>query len=254
MTTTAQSDELLPIVAHRGASHAAPENTLPAFDLAWQEGADWIEGDFRLTADGTIVCIHDGSTKRTSDKNITVASATAEKLNHLDVGQWFRPTFSGTRIPTLTQVLQSIPKEKGIFIEIKSGPEIVPELLRVVDQSGLSPSHFRIICFNTSVISAISKQRPTWPTTLLSGLKGRPGAWSPAPAELVAKAKACGADAVGVDGRRGDATYFTTLQKLIPYHAWTIDDSKRAKLLIEWGVQSITTNRPAAMRNGLTTP
>jgi len=68
------------IVAHRGSSFDAPENTLPAFRLAWEQGADAIEGDFLLTKDNKIVCIHDKTTKRFSDQNLVVAESTLEQL------------------------------------------------------------------------------------------------------------------------------------------------------------------------------
>jgi len=72
------------IVAHRGASHDAPENTIPAFQLAWQQKADAIEGDFYLTRDNEIVCIHDRTTKRYSDRDLVVAESTLEELRQLD--------------------------------------------------------------------------------------------------------------------------------------------------------------------------
>ncbi len=83
------------IVGHRGASHAAPENTLAAFDLAWQEGADGAEGDFRLTRDGRIVCIHDEDTERTAGKKLVVATTTLAELQQLDVGSWKDPRYAG---------------------------------------------------------------------------------------------------------------------------------------------------------------
>src|SRR5689334_354029 len=107
------------VVAHRGASHEAPENTLAAFRLAWEQGADAIEGDFYLTRDREIVCIHDDNTKRTSGEDLSVAASTLAQLRRLDVGRWKDPKWKGERIPTLTEVLATIPAGKRIFIEIK---------------------------------------------------------------------------------------------------------------------------------------
>lgn len=84
------------IVAHRGASKRAPGNTLPAFELAWKQGADAIEGDFRLTKDGHVVCIHDETIKRTAGADLNVAQSTLSELRKLDVGAWFDPAFKGT--------------------------------------------------------------------------------------------------------------------------------------------------------------
>lgn len=80
------------IVAHRGASKEAPENTIPAFTLAWKQGADAVEGDFHLTADGYIVCIHDKDTKRVADRKLVVAESSLEDLRKLDVKETVIPT------------------------------------------------------------------------------------------------------------------------------------------------------------------
>ena len=87
------------IIAHRGASHEAPENTLAAFRLAWEEQADGIEGDFYLTSDGQIVCIHDKTTKRVAPKQpeLTVAKSTLKQLRSLDVGSWKNPRYAAER-------------------------------------------------------------------------------------------------------------------------------------------------------------
>ncbi|MDA1056051.1 MAG: glycerophosphodiester phosphodiesterase family protein, partial [Planctomycetota bacterium] len=76
------------IIAHRGGSHDAPENTLAAFRLAFEQGADGIEGDFYLTRDNRIVCIHDADTKRVADKTLVVAESSLAELKRLDVGSW----------------------------------------------------------------------------------------------------------------------------------------------------------------------
>lgn len=81
------------IVAHRGASHDAPENTLPAFELAWEQGADAIEGDFHLTRDGHIICLHDKDTKRTAGVKLVVKNSPLAELRKLDVGEWKDPRF-----------------------------------------------------------------------------------------------------------------------------------------------------------------
>src|SRR6185369_848081 len=88
------------LIAHRGASRDAPENTLAAFRLAWQQGADGIEADFRLTRDGRVVCLHDASTGRTAGVDLAVAEASLEELKRLDVGGWKGARWAGERIPT----------------------------------------------------------------------------------------------------------------------------------------------------------
>jgi len=124
----AQADLL--IVAHRGASRDAPENTLPAFKLAWQQGADAIEGDFHLTKDGKIVCLHDYDTKRVSGVKRVIKDTTLDELRALDAGAWFKPEWKGTRLPTFAEVAATVPASGKFYIEVKCGPEIVPVLLR----------------------------------------------------------------------------------------------------------------------------
>ena len=107
------------VVAHRGASHDAPENTMRAFDRAWDLGADGIEGDFRLSKDGHIVAMHDADTMRVTggSANLNVASSTLAELRGLDVGKWKGERFSGERIPTFAEIIKSVPIGKKFFIE-----------------------------------------------------------------------------------------------------------------------------------------
>ncbi|MEM7392442.1 MAG: glycerophosphodiester phosphodiesterase family protein [Verrucomicrobiota bacterium] len=95
------------VVAHRGASKDAPENTLPAFNLAWEQGADAIEGDFHLTADDKIVCIHDRDTEEVASVKKIVRQSTLAELKRLDVGSWKGKQWADTRIPTLAEVFEN---------------------------------------------------------------------------------------------------------------------------------------------------
>ncbi|MEX0742204.1 MAG: glycerophosphodiester phosphodiesterase family protein, partial [Phycisphaeraceae bacterium] len=102
-----------------GASHDAPENTLPAFELAWEQGADAIEGDFHLTSDGKIVCIHDFDTQRVSGSERIVKSSTLEELRALDAGAWLDPKWKDIRMPTFAEVAATVPAGKMFYIEVK---------------------------------------------------------------------------------------------------------------------------------------
>jgi len=98
------------IVAHRGSSIDAPENTLPAFLLAWEQGSDAIEGDFHITADGVIVCVHDKDTRRVAGVDLVVKDVTYQQLKDLDAGSWKAPEWEGTYMPTLSEVLATVPR------------------------------------------------------------------------------------------------------------------------------------------------
>src|SRR5262245_50254296 len=116
------------IIAHRGASHDAPENTLAAINLAWQQRADAVEIDVRLSKDGRLVAIHDPTTKRTCCVNHKVSDLTLAELKALDAGQWKGNRWAGEKIPTLYEVLETVPKGKNLVIELKDSPELLTEL------------------------------------------------------------------------------------------------------------------------------
>jgi len=151
------------IVAHRGASYAAPENTIPSFQLAFEEKADFIEGDFWLTKDNEIVCIHDPDTRRvTGNKTkMIVRSSSLEELKKLDVGSWKGNKYKGTTIPTLQEVLQIIPEGKGIYLEVKDYREIfITRLAEILKQYSISNDKIRLITFNPKRLQSAKKYLP----------------------------------------------------------------------------------------------
>lgn len=108
------------LIAHRGASAEAPENTLAAFDLALEQGAKALELDVRLSADGVPVAIHDATVERTTDGHGPVAGHTLAQLKALDAGSWFGPRFAGERVPALEEVLVRYRGKARLQIELKS--------------------------------------------------------------------------------------------------------------------------------------
>ena len=94
------------VIAHRGASAAAPENTLAAFRAAKEQGAEMVELDARLTRDGVLVVIHDSTLDRTTDGRGRVALSDSDSIARLDAGSWFDPAFRGERLPTLVNTVQ----------------------------------------------------------------------------------------------------------------------------------------------------
>ena len=125
------------VIAHRGASAYAPENTVPAFRLAAEQGATFVEFDLRLTKDGQVVCLHDDSLERTTDVEDVfpdrsrvvggqpqarwlLEDFTLTEVRRLDAGSWFGPAFRGTRIPTFRETIEALRGRAGLFIELKS--------------------------------------------------------------------------------------------------------------------------------------
>lgn len=247
------------IIAHRGASADAPENTLAAFELAWERGADGIEGDFYLSEDGEIVCIHDGSTKRTSGEkaDLPVAKTSSAELRELDVGSWKNPIFASERIPTLREVLKTIPPTKQIFIEIKCGPEIVPVLKKqLAEFPNLKPEQIAIICFNQKVIIACREQLPHLTANWLVSYNqdDKTGGLKPSPDSVFATLKEIGANGLGTHANPKviDPAFVNRLRNAkCGFHCWTVNDPALAKQFQALGVDSITTDRPAFIREAI---
>lgn len=240
------------IVAHRGASYDAPENTLPAFELAWKQGADAIEADFLLTKDGQVVCIHDRSTKRFSDQNLVVANSTLKQLKALDVGSWKNEKYVGTRIPTISEVFATVPEGKKIFVEVKCGVEIIPSLVKEIEESNLGCEQIILICFKAEVVKSFKEILPYHKAFWLSGFKkDKKGAWNPSIESVLATIKTSKAD--GLDSQHSIPNEFSkaVLDAGYEWHAWTINDVPTAKRLAKRGIYSITTDRPKLIASGL---
>jgi glycerophosphoryl diester phosphodiesterase len=121
------------IIAHRGASKQAPENTMAAFRRALELGAGGIETDVHLSADGHLMVAHDEKVDRTSNGKGLIRDKTFDELRSLDFGSWFSPEFKDERIPELDELLQLVSGWNGLLnIEIKNGPVFYPGIEQAV--------------------------------------------------------------------------------------------------------------------------
>lgn len=248
LTAMASAADLPLLVAHRGASHAAPENTLAAFKLAWEEGADGIEGDFYLSSDGQVVCIHDKDTKRVAGKELVVSETSWKELSKLDVGSWKSPAYAGERMPLLTEVLDILPPGKRFFVEVKCGPEIVPALKRIFAEKHADPARVTIIAFDADVIAAARKELPAYQAHWICDLKEFA---DPAKREgYEKKLVACGSQGLQFKAASPvEGPWLAGLkEKGLLLTSWTVDDAVLAKKMIGFGVNNITTNRPGPLR------
>lgn len=237
------------IVAHRGASRDAPENTIPAFQLAWEQGADAIEGDFHLSKDGEIVCFHDADTKRVAGTQLVVRQSTLAELKQLDVGATHGVAFNGTRIPTIAEVFATIPQGKKIFIEVKCGAEIIPTLLNEIDQSGLTQEQIVVISFNKQVIQQLKIKAPQYKASWLCSFnKQETGEITPSLATVLKTLKQIQADGLSSNTAVPASVIEAVSQQGYEWHVWTINDLKTARRMQALGVLSITTDVPGTMR------
>ena len=240
------------IVAHRGASRDAPENTLAAFRLAWEQKADAIEGDFHLTSDGEIVCIHDGNTKRYSDRNLIVRESTLGQLRQLKVGKSHKGKYPNAVIPTITEVFATVPDGKRIYVEVKCGPSIVPTLLDRIKDSGLTQDQIVIISFNKEVIRTVEDKAPTFKTMWLLGLKqDRKGNRVPSLESILKTLDQISADGLSSNTHTTKSMIESVKKAGYEYHVWTVNDGNLAKRFRQWGIDSITTDIPGVIRSKL---
>jgi glycerophosphoryl diester phosphodiesterase len=245
------------IVAHRGASLDAPENTLAAFRLAWKQGADGIEGDFYVTKDCQIVCLHDADTKRTAGKKLTVADATLAELRALEYGAWKDERFRGEPIPTFADVMAVVPAGKKFVIELKTGPEIVPLLKAELDRLQPDPAQLLIISFKEETVAACKRALPAVKAHWLTGYKQdkATGDWHPTLEEVARSLRDSNADGLGTEGNRQVVTesFLRQLRErgLREFHVWTIDEPEDARFYQQLGAIGITTNRPGFLRKQL---
>lgn len=130
------------VVAHRGNSAVAPQNTLAAFEAAWRAGADSIEIDIQRTADGHVVVIHDDTVDATTDGQGSVAELPLDALRALDAGSWFAAAYRGQRVPTFDEVLELLVRRPGIelLLELKGAwtTEQVRPVTAAIREAGLT--------------------------------------------------------------------------------------------------------------------
>ncbi len=158
------------IIAHRGNSNAAPENTLSALSSAIDVKADGAEIDVRMTKDGEIVLMHDSKLLRTAGVNSHVNQLNYSELSDIDVGSWFSPEFKGERIPTLMEALDLCKDKLNLMIEVKSDKnkenEIAKKVLENVEAMGMEDDVI-IASFNPKVLDEVKKYNKKIPTCLI---------------------------------------------------------------------------------------
>ena len=230
------------VIAHRGASAAAPENTIAAFELAVTQGADGIELDVHLSADGHPVVIHDDALERTTDGTGPVGARTMRELKRLDAGGWYGPPFRGQRIQTLQEVLERFRDRARFWIEIKAGSDVYPgieervvsmvEIYDVVDlaviQSFDHAALGRCRGFNREIaLGALVEAPPFHDLPLPPGMVQ---AICPAAGPLT------------------EADVRAIRTSGLACYAWTVNEPALMDRLVEWEVTGIITDRPELLR------
>ena len=241
------------IIAHRGASFDAPENTMASFKLGYEQKADAVEIDIHLTKDGQIYTIHDYDTLRVSGVSNKIDQTTFEDLRKLEVGQWGQWKGKGfsEKGPGIDEVLALIPNGKKMFVEIKVHPEILPALDEAFKRSGKKDKQLTIITFH---YDTAEESKKLWPKKevywLVGWKKDKQTGEYPNIDDLIVKAKAAKLDGLNLNsGFPIDKAFAKKVHGAgLKLYTWTVDDPTVAKAEVAAGVDGITTNRPEFLR------
>ncbi|MFH2001559.1 MAG: glycerophosphodiester phosphodiesterase [Planctomycetota bacterium] len=240
-------------VAHRGASHDAPENTLASVRLAWEQSADAVEIDVRLSRDQVVVAFHDADTMRICGSDQAVSDLTYDELRCLDAGAGKGDAWKGERIPTLEEVLETVPQGKRLLVEIKTGPEILPRIWTLLEKHPARAQSVTLIGFDEDVMRAAREQNRSVRILWVRDMEHDPiqDVWIPRPKELIEKASLWGFDGLDVRACPGvDHGFVHAVSSAgLLLYVWTVDDPAEALRLRDAGVTGITTNRPAWLRS-----
>ncbi len=243
------------LIAHRGESMDAPENTIASINLAWERGINAVEIDIHLTADNEIVVIHDKDTYRISGIKKQIKNSTLAELQLLDVGSFKSKRWSNEKIPTLRDVLQTVPEHGKLIIEIKSDGRILNKLKKELEESKLKPSQIEIIAFNIHTLSEAKQLMPNykmlwlldldffWLWWLLRINKQR----------IIQKVKSRHLDGVNVwAGKLLTSSFISEFKNAdLLVYAWTVNDPLQARLLSENKIDGITSDCASKIKSQL---
>jgi glycerophosphoryl diester phosphodiesterase len=240
---------LPPVIGHRGAAAAAPENTLAGLRVAHDQGARWVEFDVRLAGDGTPILLHDDRVDRTSDGKGEAAGLSLEALRRFDFGAWFGAGFAGERIATFADTIAFLGElGMGANVEIKPAPggEAATARATVTMLRRLWPGHLPAPLLSSFAPAALAAAKEAAPEITRGHLFGRlPGDWR-------AQAEALGCVTIHCDQRHLDrAQAQAVIAAGYPLLVYTVNDPRRARDILAWGASSVFSDAPDRILAGL---
>lgn len=230
------------VTAHRGYSAKAPENTLAAIQAAIDEGADYVEIDVRITADGYVVLMHDSSTKRTSDADLCVEDETYDTLMQLDVGSWFSEDFTGTRISTLEEAIELCKGQIYMNIELKTANgsgELEKAVAEIITKYNMEDQCV-VTSFNQTSLKKIKNENSNIRTGCIYtiGYSNRTDYSS--------------MDVLSIDSKYVSRSLVAGAhEKGITVFVWTVNTRSEMRRMIACGVDSIITDNPVLLKQVL---
>ncbi|MEV4754676.1 glycerophosphodiester phosphodiesterase family protein [Micromonospora sp. NPDC049559] len=231
------------VMAHRGASSAAPENTLVSEEIARRGGADFIENDVQPSKDGVPFILHDATVDRTTNGTGAIRSLTSTQLKALDAGSWFAPQYAGARIPTLAEQLADLRTRGGnLLLEIKGKHtrDEVAKIIQVIREQQMTDRVF-VQSFEVDALQFTRELAPELPLGLLR---------STLDADPLAISRQLGLTAYNPDGNAllARPSVIADLHRAgVAVMAWTMDSAGQWQQLERAGADAIITNRPAEL-------
>lgn len=238
------------IIAHRGASHDAPENTFPAVQLAWTQNADAVEIDVHISADDEVVVIHDATTGKTCNADLEVRRTRFQQLRNVDVNWTKDDQWANTKLSTLSEIATTIPETKRLIIELKFPLELTASFIRAAQS--LPAAQCEFIGFDLATMTKVKSALPDHKAGLVAEIPPE-SQLNPFLPSLIKQAQEAQLDYIDLNVDAPLSTEAVTnihshgLQLLI----WTCDSPQRARALAEMGIDGLTTNRPGWMRQQL---
>lgn len=235
------------IVAHRGASADAPENTLAAFRAAWALGVEAVELDVRVSRDGVVVVIHDETTARVAGVDRPVAAQTLAELRALDVGAWRGPAFAGERIPTLAEELALVPAGATLFVELKTTAADAPAVAAAIRAAPpLAPgAQVAWQSFDADALAALAAAHagPTYWT--LGAPRDDADRIVPYPPAVLAATAARGFTGLALDARAVTPALLADARAAgVAIDVWTVNDAAALAAWLATDARFIETDRP----------
>ncbi|MCW8810340.1 MAG: glycerophosphodiester phosphodiesterase family protein [Ignavibacteriaceae bacterium] len=237
------------IIAHRGESFNAPENTYASINLAWERNDDAVEIDVRLTKDKKVVVIHDKTTLRTGGRFKKISTSDYSELVKVNVGKYKGKRWENEKIPLLDKVLESMPKHKHLFVEIKSSAKIIKPLEKLIDQKKIRSNQIKFIGFDIDLMKSLKQILPEFESYWI--IKGKDYKKRTDFEEMIRKCKSAGLNGLDVEEKKylSKEVIQTVKDFGLRIYTWTVDDQVRAKQLFNDGIDGITTNKAYWIKN-----
>jgi len=241
-------DSPIRVIAHRGFSGQAPENTLVAIRQAIEVGADMVEIDVTVTADGHVILLHDETLDRTTNGQGLPTTMTLDEIRELDAGSWFAPEYAGERIPTLTEVLDTVKDRILINVEIKSEAVehgVVPKVAALIVEHGMRDQ----VVVSSFSPEALRLMKITDPAVITATLFNKELHTDLDPLEIIQEV---GSREFNISGKRLTVAMVERCHKHgFPVAVYTVNEPNELLLLMEMGVDAIFTDHPDLMIEAL---